>query len=100
MDWQQLMREVGALTQDEELVKGVLATGAAAMAVVLTAWRVLRHKPETPRVRIDAPANVEVTVRPVDSIRRDSTRTIASAIYRPANRDPATKSDNNDGCTM
>lgn len=69
MEWQQVMRDVGELTQDNYLVRGVLTVGAAALAVLLTAWRVFRRKTEVPRVKIDAPANVEVSVRPTSTDR-------------------------------
>jgi hypothetical protein len=59
------LREVGELSSDGTLTRGVLTVGAAALAVALTAWRAFRGKPaETPRVKIDAPSDVEISVKP------------------------------------
>lgn len=63
MDVQDMVREVGKLTEDEQLVRGVLTIGAASLAVILTVWRTLKRR-EPERVKLDAPANVEVTIKP------------------------------------
>lgn len=63
MDVQDMVREVGKLTEDDQLVRGALTVGAASLAVILTVWRAVRSRgPE--RVKVDAPANVEVNIKP------------------------------------
>ncbi len=66
MDWEAFARQVGQLTQDDALVRGVLTIGTATLAIVLTTWRVLRGGKQRDRVRIDAPSNVAIKVDPVD----------------------------------
>lgn len=64
--WQEAMRHVGELTKDDQLVRGVITTGAAVLTVGLTAWRVLRRPKAESRVKIDIPATVKLTVEPTD----------------------------------
>lgn len=65
-DIQQWLSDVGELTADGNLTRGVLTVGAVLLTVLMTGWRVLRAKPALPesRVKIDAPASVEISVRP------------------------------------
>ncbi len=64
MDLQEILRAVGALTEDDQLVRGALTGSAVVLGVVLTAWRALRRKDTVQRVRIDAPSNVRIEVEP------------------------------------
>ena len=63
--FEEFIKRVGEWAADGNLTRGAITIGAAALAAVLTAWRVLRRKPATDnRVRIDAPANVAIRVDP------------------------------------
>lgn len=67
----ELLREVGTLTEDERLVRGVSAVGLGILAVIGVLWRMVRGKgrQSKDRVKIDVPDSVRVTVDPV--VRRD-----------------------------
>lgn len=82
MDWQELVREIGALTQDDQLVRGVLTIGAAVVAIALTAWKTIYgRKQDVPRVKIDAPNDVKIIVDPVSDKPRQYGKEFISKLY-------------------
>lgn len=46
---EEFIRDVGALTQDEQLVRGALALAGAATAALLGGWRLVRGKQKAPQ---------------------------------------------------
>lgn len=67
MEWiENLTRNIGGITEDDQLTKGILTIGAGVLMVVVTVWRAFKPKPKgDTRVRIDAPATVRVIVDPL-----------------------------------
>lgn len=60
MDLYDFFEQIGEWVQNENLVKGVLITGGAALTVLLTSWRVLRGKKDRIIANINAPAGTKI----------------------------------------
>lgn len=64
---EQFIRDVGALTQDEQLVRGVLTVTGAVLATALGAWRLVRGRHRTPqRAKVDVPEGTFVKMGPTE----------------------------------
>lgn len=63
---EQFIRDVGAMTQDEDLVRGALAFVGAFLALFIGTWRLFRGKTPTPpaRAKIDVPEGTFVRMGP------------------------------------
>ncbi len=58
---EQFFEQIGQLGDNENLVRGVLITGGAALTMILTGWRVLRKTdPSRIKANIDAPAGTRI----------------------------------------
>lgn len=59
---EELLEQVGQYYQNENLVKGAITVGAAALTVLLTAWRVVFRKKSSERIiaNINVPSGTQV----------------------------------------